>query len=108
MAITRLALSLAATCLMFTSTFAQQNSATADAQTFAAVVKQNFRQWDRNGDGVLSKAEIDAAVADGDEGGSEDDALDARLARGTQDAEGSVAGRDDQLVLVFGVVRGKG
>ena len=63
-------LALAASCVTFADSVAQQNTPSDDASdksgppsTFAQVVNQYFSQWDSNGDGNLSKDEIEAAVA---------------------------------------------
>jgi hypothetical protein len=63
-------LALAASCVTFADSVAQQNTPSDDASdksgppsTFAQVVNQYFSQWDSNGDGTLSKDEIEAAVA---------------------------------------------
>jgi len=40
-------------------------------------------------------------IADGDEGRGEDDPLDASVAGGAENAEGAVAGGDDELVLML-------
>ena len=41
------------------------------------------------------------AVADGDVGAGDDDALDAGVAAGFQDPQGAFAGRDDDVIFVF-------
>jgi hypothetical protein len=59
--------------------FGQENPpASAPRQTFAAVIQKNFKQWDGNGDGVLSKEEIEAAATNPDTKG-EDAAAAATL-----------------------------
>jgi hypothetical protein len=59
--------------------FGQENPpASAPPQTFAGVLQKNFKQWDGNGDGVLSKEEIEAAATNPDTKG-EDAAAAATL-----------------------------
>ena len=65
-----LVLVLVASCVAFPDSFAQQNTLGDDASAssgpptpFAQVVKEYFSQWDSNGDGTLSKDEIEAAMA---------------------------------------------
>ncbi len=55
----RLSLVLMATFGTFAKSFAQDTAPTP----FPLVVKQNFNEWDINGDGVLSKEEIVAALS---------------------------------------------
>jgi hypothetical protein len=57
-----------ASCFLSNDSVAQQSALDSAVSvppppTFAEVVNRYFSQWDANGDGVLSKDEIDAAVA---------------------------------------------
>jgi hypothetical protein len=61
---------LLANCVLVRDSFAQRSTKVDDAPAsagsptpFADVVKKYFDQWDNNGDGTLSKNEIEAAVA---------------------------------------------
>ena len=65
-----LVLVLVAGCVAFADSFAQRSTPTDDASVssgpptpFAQVVNEYFSQWDSNGDGKLSKDEIETAVA---------------------------------------------
>ena len=61
---------LVVSCTAFADSVTQQQTPSVDTSaklvppsTFAQVVRQYFSQWDLNGDGKLSKEEIEAAVA---------------------------------------------